>query len=46
MVVGAMALTLKCFVAWMKVSRGLLAIGFERRKGMDSALHLSLRCRR
>jgi len=38
--------SLKCFIAWMKVSRDLLAMGFEGRKGMDSALRLSLQCRR
>jgi len=44
-VYGIEGLILKCLVEWMKLRRSLVAVGSERRKGIDSALHLSLRCR-
>jgi len=44
-VYGVEGLILKRLVEWMKLRRGLVAVGSERRKGIDSALRLSLQCR-
>ena len=41
-VYGVEGLILKRLVEWMKLMRGWIAVESERRKGIDSALHLSL----